>query len=592
MKKIRYALLACFVIGFQCIQAQKLFTLKENYDFNSNSLLVGIDATQENVGEWKVYQKTNTLSSATATISLDVFNGQSITFDSTSVVSDDDGSFTWLGASQSPNYPNATIYLKLDNGVYHGVLELDGNNKFGISFIGDNHYVFYKAEELQPNCDTPIYSDKIESDNTIVPPIINPALLGPCNGLYTYRLVIAYTPEFAATFTGENQQGQINDFLVGVADNVNQVYINSGLNVRARLAFSYLIADSEFGNKDQDFSHFVSGSHFTRFSSIWGIKDFYRADATILLTSTNYGGRASERKNMGLYGKNGAAGTHFGVAHEIGHMFGLDHNREEYSWWVRKINGFGWAKDNKKAYGFRDHQHRTVMAYNDHNLQARVGIHADQGLTFPSGNPAGDNYARARNFLAGHLGNVIDHFDHLNLRLNDQVIGTTEMASWYAIEDIETSNYVVTGPARVNLRAAQQVVLKPGTNFMNGSEVNIAITPCAQAGFRTTNSTVSNNKKSDIVKKQSIDTQLKQTIKVFPNPLAGKLNLEVSTKELQSKIDVTIYSSLGQLVYASTYTNVKSFKDVINLSSLPNGIYFLNVKTENEFQVKRLLINK
>jgi len=80
---------------------------------------------------------------------------------------------------------------------------------------------------------------------------------GDCETVNTVSMIIAYTPEFASTFSATNRQDRINDFLNSVIESINESYINSDLNVRVRLAFSYQTPDSEFGNKDDDYSAFV-----------------------------------------------------------------------------------------------------------------------------------------------------------------------------------------------------------------------------------------------------------------------------------------------------------------------------------------------
>ena len=68
---------------------------------------------------------------------------------------------------------------------------------------------------------------------------------------------------------------------------------------------------------------------------------------------------------------------------------------------------------------------------------------------------------------------------------------------------------------------------------------------------------------------------------VYPNPVEN--NLTIDTDEVITEIN--IYSITGVLVYSETSVS----DNVINVSDLNNGIYFINIKTENGDVVKRFV---
>jgi len=72
---------------------------------------------------------------------------------------------------------------------------------------------------------------------------------------------------------------------------------------------------------------------------------------------------------------------------------------------------------------------------------------------------------------------------------------------------------------------------------------------------------------------------LENTISVYPNPVINTLNIE---GELES---VEIYDVFGKLVLTST-------KNTINTSKLANGIYVLNINTNNSTITKRITVTK
>ena len=68
---------------------------------------------------------------------------------------------------------------------------------------------------------------------------------------------------------------------------------------------------------------------------------------------------------------------------------------------------------------------------------------------------------------------------------------------------------------------------------------------------------------------------------IYPNPVEN--NLTIDTDEVITEIN--IYSITGVLVYSETSVS----DNVINVSDLNNGIYFINIKTENGDVVKRFI---
>ena len=68
---------------------------------------------------------------------------------------------------------------------------------------------------------------------------------------------------------------------------------------------------------------------------------------------------------------------------------------------------------------------------------------------------------------------------------------------------------------------------------------------------------------------------------IYPNPVEN--NLTIDTDEVVTEIN--IYSITGVLVYSETSVS----DNVINVSDLNNGIYFINIKTENGDVMKRFI---
>jgi hypothetical protein len=78
-------------------------------------------------------------------------------------------------------------------------------------------------------------------------------------------------------------------------------------------------------------------------------------------------------------------------------------------------------------------------------------------------------------------------------------------------------------------------------------------------------------------------------ITVFPNPTDGILM--VSAKSESRTLELTVYSVAGQTIMQNVYDNNSGqFKLNIDLSGYETGIYFLNMKLDDEIVIKRILL--
>ena len=438
----------------------------------SNSYLNGIDTVSENLGQYGVLDQTFAFNPSLSSISVELESNSPIIFSEENSYSNIHGQNEWIGVSNSSNCVSCKFHLVEDNNIIEGLL-LKANQIFGISHIGGSNYAFYEKSTNNSDCDTHLFpalpiNESDETSNTRL------SSSSDCQTANTVSMIIAYTPEFANTFSSTGRQDRINDFLSDVIRSVNQTYINSDLNVRVRLAFSYQTPNSEFGNKDDDFDSFINvatckglfcgGEKWREYDEIWNYRSEFNADVSILLVAARIGGRASRSLNMAIYGKEGA-NWNYGVAHEIGHMLDLEHNREEYSWFERIF------LDGKDAYGYRGDTYKTVMSY---GWQTREPLYSDYRYDFPDGNIAGNNRAKARNYAAGHLGRILKKSDPSSLTINQTLLGT-ETATFIATSDVTTQNFVTNSGSRVHIEAPNSITLEPGTHLQNGSTALIRI---------------------------------------------------------------------------------------------------------------------
>ena len=72
---------------------------------------------------------------------------------------------------------------------------------------------------------------------------------------------------------------------------------------------------------------------------------------------------------------------------------------------------------------------------------------------------------------------------------------------------------------------------------------------------------------------------------IYPNPSNGRFNLQMSKSE---NVQIKIYDVIGECIYQHIGT---SANQQIDLSAAKNGIYFLQLKTEQGVATKKLVIS-
>ena len=78
---------------------------------------------------------------------------------------------------------------------------------------------------------------------------------------------------------------------------------------------------------------------------------------------------------------------------------------------------------------------------------------------------------------------------------------------------------------------------------------------------------------------------------VYPNPNSGLFNLKLEFTETQN-VEISLFSSIGQLIEMRQIDNVDAQVETFNMSSEAEGVYFIRVKTNNGTVTKRMTITK
>ena len=87
------------------------------------------------------------------------------------------------------------------------------------------------------------------------------------------------------------------------------------------------------------------------------------------------------------------------------------------------------------------------------------------------------------------------------------------------------------------------------------------------------------------------ENNLQNELSIYPNPTNGKFQIQMDNGKLSiENYQLSIYNVYGEKVFQSA--NLQISKSIIDLSSQPNGIYFLQLKTEQGVAVKKLMISR
>lgn len=109
----------------------------------------------------------------------------------------------------------------------------------------------------------------------------------------------------------------------------------------------------------------------------------------------------------------------------------------------------------------------------------------------------------------------------------------------------------------------------------------------------TGNSGYGNNLYVDDIKVSSsvsIEEQASlSTINMFPNPATNEVNLTFTLAQ-QSEATITVYNTLGAVVYNRTLNAVGTTLQAINTADFGSGVYFVELSTGNESVTKKLII--
>jgi hypothetical protein len=145
-----------------------------------------------------------------------------------------------------------------------------------------------------------------------------------------------------------------------------------------------------------------------------------------------------------------------------------------------------------------------------------------------------------------------------------------------------------------SLIAGTSITFMPGVTINSGSYLSATITTdssfCEEAGALGSPvvAVPETYKSKDVVKPidDTTNTLKEQSLKVFPNPNNGNLNIELNG--FSAPVDVVICNYLGSVIYRGKF---KTGTTAIDLSKIVKGLYFIKTTDGSKPLTRKILIN-
>ena len=526
-------------------------------------------------------------------VDISLFDRATVRFYVKNFYKNDNDYWVWSGSSDDSKAGYANFIFK--NGRFRGSISYN-KEVYLIRSFPDRTHILHEAldTELDNECDTPLGNleyedsggkpiDELENQEQ-ANGINNARTSDACYSLFTFNVLFAYTPQFYNDNFSDREGLYLH--LNEIIESLNITYTNSGQNLRARLVFAYQTPSSEAGNKDTDFDDWFVPNNDGHYDEVFDYREEYRADVCILLISANLGGRADRERKLGIYGFSGSGypnGTigGYGVAHEIGHMQNLEHNREEFNIFERAV------LDGKRAYGKLGNNYRTVMSYtssggDEQRVPYFSGDYNGQ-RTFPDGESLGTDRAKAITYLYNNENRIQRIHWYGNETHNSQHLPLTETVS------------LNTGVRSYSIIAAKQsITLAPGFEVQSGSEFSALIRNCIHQNpdhIVRESFSYSEHKKSDDKDVIAEKFPWSDDIVIYPNPSSGAVAIKMSDHQ-SVPILIEVLDIGGHVLYSRRNAHISDGKIQLSFDSFANGVYLIKVTTRNEVFVSRFLIEK
>ena len=138
-----------------------------------------------------------------------------------------------------------------------------------------------------------------------------------------------------------------------------------------------------------------------------------------------------------------------------------------------------------------------------------------------------------------------------------------------------TANSIIANGATVNMRTGNFIEFTNGFDSRTGSTLTAQIAPCGGRVIPP-----ANKQENEEIAKNSINSN-SNAIHVYPNPSAGKLNIDFALTE-SDQVSFSVTNLLGEVVLSwnKNYSVGGNISEQTTLENLASGVYLVNVSNK------------
>lgn len=410
------------------------------------------------------------------------------------------------------------------------------------------------------------------------------------------RVLVAYTQR------AENEAitiGGINLHIQNLIDQTNISYTNSLVNAKVKLAKTMKVNYNDDIDIDDVLDNFQDTDD-GKMDEIHLQRQLYHADICVLMTgATKDGSGVAETIGADELDESfcvvNVAGN-FTFAHEIGHLYGAEHNYEDAT--IRPFNfrnyGYGW-----RFVGTDGLWYRTIMAYdfklgNNNTVSARrINYWSNPNVSF-NGRPTGLNLCSGCDLSMNNARVLNEQFPVLaglypfvpNVFVPFQTVSNSNIENLTGHTISSNNSYVIEPRSEVTFHAKNSIRITGNFHAKEGSFF-IATTD----NFNDCGNYNNTGRFEAIENTESIENSAKlksfdSKITISPNPTSFKIKVTTGSKE-ESQIILT--DLLGKQL--QSFSNIVNTID-IDLSAYPDGLYLVKIINSSSSYIEKVILNK
>lgn len=389
----------------------------------------------------------------------------------------------------------------------------------------------------------------------------------------TIRVLFLYTPS-ALTMMNSPYQQYMKMEAYRYINEGNESFANSNINAHLELAYLGQVDYNESSHTWSESLNLFSSQNDGYMDEVHTLREKYAADICVLMI--NKSTLCGEVKAINatnntafciIWPSFSYCGWRYSAIHEIGHLIGCRHNKEQDS--SNSPYNYGHGFMNCVTDGTSP-SWCTIMSYESTCADPscyRI-LHWSNPDTIyngiATGTPLADNAKvwRSRAYVVSEFRGMDSNITLTSNDNNaDALFESYEASSIISIGE----GYEVQAGQTVDMVAADQITLNPGTYIKSGANFRASI----RSNFDTSNYPQFIKGKYSNVK----ETFINRPLIIAPNPVTLNLHIQIADEITKVKI----YNINGQCVLQSSQTD-------IDVSDLPQGMYILRALTADGLQ--------